>query len=235
MSHHTRRFFSIMPRVCGLLILFLYPLALPAHETQPNSTYRILGYRPPYTGAEKTYVEGSLGTVLAQPYPWYQEHIDWIIANGVGVPLGFPIPCPGPIKIATGQCTHYPATDSIACTGAQIKIRYCNGAGGIFEEITSRPVGYSYTHKSPAIDPGCTQDKDTTTGNPCDASNGNKYQHETDYDGGNNGLSFSRHYNSVLAGWTHNYNRRVTVEVMGTPTNSNDDYAVVLRDDGYSY
>ena len=234
MSHHTRRFFRIMPQVFGLLILILYPLTLPAHEAQPNSTYQIYGVRPPYTGAEITYVEGSLGTVLAQPYPWYQEYIDWIIAYNSGPPPYFPIPCPGQEKIAPGQCTHYPATDSIVCAGAKIRATYCNGAGGTFVETWSRTVGYSYTHKSPAIDPGCTKDKDTTTGNPCDASNGNKYQHETDYNGGSNGLSFSRHYNSVLAGWTHNYNRRVTVEAMGTPSNPNDDYAAVLRDDGYS-
>ncbi len=48
-------------------------------------------------------------------------------------------------------------------------------------------------------------------GNPCNASNGNKYQLETDYNGANTGLTFNRHYNSGSSsvdsglgfGWTH--------------------------------
>ncbi len=59
-------------------------------------------------------------------------------------------------------------------------------------------------------------------GNPANASNGNKYQKETDYVGNNTGLSFIRHYNSGLGavdkgmgfGWVHQSMPRL--EVNGT-------------------
>ena len=66
---------------------------------------------------------------------------------------------------------------------------------------------------------GCSgTNSDDTVGNPCNATTGNKYQHETDYSGGV--LTWSRHYNSGAAdldgplgfGWSHSANPRLDIE-----------------------
>lgn len=55
-------------------------------------------------------------------------------------------------------------------------------------------------------------------GNPCNATTGNKYQHETDYSGGV--LTWSRHYNSgaddldgpLGFGWSHGFNHQLDIQ-----------------------
>ncbi|MCK4840356.1 MAG: RHS repeat protein [Methylococcales bacterium] len=62
-------------------------------------------------------------------------------------------------------------------------------------------------------------DDESTFGNPCNASNGNKYQKETDYTGNNTQLSFIRHYNSGLGavdngigyGWVHQWAAKLDI------------------------
>ncbi|RZJ07018.1 MAG: RHS repeat protein, partial [Haliea sp.] len=62
----------------------------------------------------------------------------------------------------------------------------------------------------------------TAFGNPISSSSGNKYQREQDYVSPA-GLSFARHYNSSLPGWTHDFSARVLENTL---------YATILRPDG---
>lgn len=78
-------------------------------------------------------------------------------------------------------------------------------------------------------EPSCEK-ADKFAGNPCNAANGNKYQQEIDYDGGN-GLRFVRHYNSGYSrvnrrlgyGWSYTGSAKLSVE---------GDTATLRQDDG---
>lgn len=79
---------------------------------------------------------------------------------------------------------------------------------------------------------GCSVD----FGNPINGATGNKWQHEIDFVSRNLHLAFDRYYNSSVtadtyslgAGWTHTYDRSVSVYSLGA-------WATVRRQDGKAY
>ena len=77
---------------------------------------------------------------------------------------------------------------------------------------------------TPEGGPCCDGKSKTCVGNPCDPSNGNKYEYDVDYAGGPGIPSFGRAFNSIGVvsrnsslgtNWTHTYARSISVHPMG--------------------
>lgn len=116
---------------------------------------------------------------------------------------GYKIICFGPIGTTCGRQTivlDFGAPSSVNPTQVLYRVVTAmarlelNFSGELWDDKLSEAT-VSINQK----DIGC-EEGSLRVGNPCNPANGNKYQFETDYDGGNNGLTFTRHYNSRLAG-----------------------------------
>ena len=85
-----------------------------------------------------------------------------------------------------------------SCTDADSGIRHCEGNVPSGDPIDTRFIG-SHDFIVFAAD---------QAGNPISVATGNKYERQVDYvDGGL--LHFTRHYNSGLKTWVHDYMMRV--------------------------